>query len=119
VSGPAIAGAFRTGKTKQAKPQPMRGDIIAGAAPESVGPFDPIGHGARAKPAAMAAPHARAEGRHLGVIRPVVQIDRALVAAMPMAALPAGHKQATYAVLPHVAERHPADRFVVLSHPTS
>jgi hypothetical protein len=44
-------------------------------------------------------------------IRPVIHIDRPL-----MAAVLAGHEQATDAMPAHAAERHWADWFVVLGH---
>jgi hypothetical protein len=63
---------------------------------------------------AAATPHTRAARRHRRVIRPVVHVHRAL-----MAAALAGHEQATDSVPPHAAEPNGTDRFVILSHATS
>jgi hypothetical protein len=82
-----------------------------GATWESAGPLNPVGHSRRAKFAAVTAPHTRAEERHRGIIRPVVHIDCAL-----MAAVLAGHEQAPHAMTAHGAERHGSDWFVIPGH---
>jgi hypothetical protein len=67
--------------TQAGKSQPLR-DSIIGEAPQAIGrPVQSIQHNRRAKLAAAAAAHAWAEGWHRGVIRPIIHVDRALVAA--------------------------------------
>jgi len=65
-----------------------------------VRPLDPIRSRRRAKLAAAAAAHTRAEGRHRYVIRPGVNIDLGMVTAGP-----AGHIKPVDAVAAHVAIR--------------
>jgi hypothetical protein len=63
--------------------------LSLGAARQSVGPFDPIGHSGRTKFAAAATAHPWPERWHRGIVRPVIHLDRALVPAVL-----AGHEQA-------------------------
>jgi hypothetical protein len=85
--------------------------LSLGAARQSVGPFDPIGHSGRTKFAAAATAHPWPEGWHRGIVRPVIHLDRALVPAVL-----AGHEQAPDAVTAYAAERHRADWFLIPRH---
>jgi hypothetical protein len=87
----------------------MTHNIIAGH--ECVGPLD---RSRRAKLAAAAAAHTRAERWYRGLIGPFIHTDGALVAAVL-----ASHEQATDAGASHLAERHGTDLFVILGYSTS